>query len=172
MGVYTFRTSQILQASLSEVWEFISNPSNLKLITPPGMGFDITTQNLSSRVYPGMIISYLVAPFAGIRMRWITEITHITPGSYFVDEQRVGPYSLWHHEHHLEVVDEGVRMTDIVTYRPPFGFIGSIANSLIIRSRLNSIFGYREKALNDIFPQKRSQKEENEHKGNYNKIIS
>jgi ligand-binding SRPBCC domain-containing protein len=155
MGVYTLKTSHILQAPLSEVWEFISNPSNLKLITPPGMGFDITTHNLSPKVYPGMIISYLVAPFAGIRMRWVTEITHITPGSYFVDEQRVGPYSLWHHEHHLEVVDEGVRMTDIVTYRPPFGFIGSIANSLIIRSRLNAIFGYREKALNEIFPQKR-----------------
>lgn len=152
MGVYTLKTSHVLQAPLSEVWEFITNPSNLKLITPPGMGFDITTQDLASRVYPGMIISYRVAPFAGIKMQWVTEITHMTQGSYFVDEQRVGPYSLWHHEHHLKVVDEGIRMTDIVTYRPPFGFIGSLANSLIIRTRLNAIFRYREKALNDIFP--------------------
>jgi ligand-binding SRPBCC domain-containing protein len=115
------------------------------------MGFDITTKDLPEKMYAGMMISYMVSPLAGIKMKWITEITHLSEMKYFVDEQRVGPYKMWHHQHHIEVIEGGVLMTDIIDYQPPFGFLGSIANSLIIKSQLDEIFNYRTIKLEEHF---------------------
>jgi ligand-binding SRPBCC domain-containing protein len=152
MAVYQFRTEQIIPAGIEEVWDFISSPGNLKKITPPHMGFDITSGELPEKMYPGMIITYRVSPFRGVKMNWVTEITHVREKEYFVDEQRVGPYAMWHHEHHLEAVEGGVMMRDVITYRPPLGFLGALANRLFIRKQLDGIFEYRRKALETIFP--------------------
>ncbi len=151
MGFYQFKTKQLIPASIDEVWDFISTPKNLKKITPKEMGFDITSELPEEKMYPGMIISYKVSPLLGIKTTWVTEITHIKEKEYFVDEQRVGPYSMWHHEHFIEPVEKGVLMSDIVSYQPPFGFFGSIANSILIKRKLNNIFGFRRKALKKIF---------------------
>ena len=151
MGFYQFKREQIVKASLNEVWDFISSPENLKRITPPEMGFDIVSDKLPKKIYAGMIIRYKVRPLAGIKTTWVTEITHVEEKKYFVDEQRVGPYSMWHHEHFIQPDKAGVIMTDIVSYKPPFGILGSIANSLVIHKKLHKIFMFREKALYDIF---------------------
>ncbi len=98
-----------------------------------------------------MIITYVVRPVLNIPTNWVTEITHVKEGEFFVDEQRMGPYTLWHHQHKIEPIDGGVLMTDIVTYIPPFGFIGAIANKLFIRNKLKEIFSFRTKAVEDIF---------------------
>ncbi len=116
------------------------------------MGFDITSGDLPETMYPGMIISYKVRPLARIKMTWVTEITHIEEGRFFVDEQRVGPYALWHHEHHLEEIDGGVMMRDIVSYRPPLGVLGALANRVLIRKQLKNIFDFRFRAIENIFP--------------------
>ena len=152
MAFYQLKRQQLIYATIDEVWDFISSPGNLKDITPEHMGFDIISENLPEKMYPGMIIAYRVKPLAGIPVTWVTEITHIVDGRFFIDEQRIGPYSFWHHQHFIEPVTKGVLMTDIVTYKPPFAFLGSIANSLFIHRQLESIFTYREKALNKIFP--------------------
>ncbi len=136
-----------LPVSTENLWEFISDPRNLKVITPEYMGFEILSPALAPRIYPGMIISYRVAPLLGIPMTWVTEITQVRELSYFVDEQRVGPYVMWHHEHHLEHVPEGVRMTDMVTYRLPLGFLGNWVHRLWVRKQLNRIFNYRREVL-------------------------
>ncbi len=136
---------------MEEVWEFISSPHNLKKITPEYMGFEITTPGLPEKMYPGMMIAYKVRPLLNINMLWVTEITHVKEGRYFVDEQRVGPYALWHHEHFIEPDGEGVLMSDIVTYRPPLGFLGRIAQSLLIRRQLRNIFEFRKKAMEEKF---------------------
>jgi ligand-binding SRPBCC domain-containing protein len=154
MGFYQFFTTQKIPAGIDEVWEFISSPRNLKIITPDHMGFDILTNDLPEKMYPGMIIAYKVSPFLRLKMTWVTEITHIKEKQYFVDEQRIGPYTVWHHEHKIEPVDGGVFMTDIVSYKPPFGFLGSLANALFIRKQLKSIFDYREKAIIDFLGRK------------------
>ncbi len=132
---------------LNEVWDFISSPKNLKEITPEYMGFDITTKGLEEKMYPGMIISYKVKPLLGISTTWVTEITHVKNKEYFVDEQRVGPYNIWHHEHFIEEINNGVLMKDIVSYQPPFGILGSIANELMIKRKLEEIFEYRSQAI-------------------------
>merc|ERR1711879_79093 len=98
-------------------------------------------------MYPGMIISYCVKPLLGIKTTWVTEITQVKDKEYFVDEQRVGPYNIWHHEHFIEPLKNGVLMKDIVSYQPPFGIFGSIANKLTIRKKLQEIFDYRTKAI-------------------------
>lgn len=151
MGFYQIHREQKVTASLEQVWDFISSPANLKKITPVYMGFDITTKNLPGKIYPGMIISYRVKPVLGIPVKWVTEITHVKDYEYFVDEQRSGPYSIWHHEHHIKQIQGGVLMNDIVSYKPPYGWIGTAVNALVIRKKLNQIFDYREQALNEIF---------------------
>jgi len=103
-------------------------------------------------MYPGLIISYTVKPLLGIKMIWVTEITHVEDMKYFVDEQRIGPYSMWHHEHFIEPSGDGVLMTDIVSYSPPFGFLGALANRIFIGKQLESIFRYRENKLKELFP--------------------
>lgn len=147
MAFYQFYREQKINASLEEIWDFISSPKNLKLITPEYMGFDITSKNLPEKMYQGMIISYIVSPLFGIKTNWVTEITHLKELEFFVDEQRIGPYSLWHHQHHIEQIENGVLMKDIVTYQPPFGFLGAVANNLIIRKKLEEIFAFRKKAV-------------------------
>lgn len=151
MPVYTKHETLKIPASIDQVWDFISSPQNLKRITPEYMGFDITTKNLPEKVYAGMIISYTVSPLLGIKMRWVTEITHVSELKYFVDEQRFGPYKMWHHQHIIEAIKGGVLMTDIVDYQPPMGFLGGIANQLIINKQLNEIFTFRTKKLEEHF---------------------
>lgn len=152
MAFYQFQKEQFIKASINEAWDFISSPQNLKKITPGKMGFDIRTPNLPDKIYEGMIISYKVSPLWGIPTTWVTEITHIRDNSYFVDEQRVGPYSIWHHQHFILPVENGILMRDIVSYKPPFGLLGRIANTLLIKNKLTEIFDYRAKVLENIFP--------------------
>jgi ligand-binding SRPBCC domain-containing protein len=154
MAFYQLTKTQKLAASIKEVWSFIASPGNLKKITPGDMGFIITSNNGSECMYPGMIITYKGSPLFGIKLTWMTEITNIKEYEYFVDEQRIGPYLMWHHQHKIAPIDGGVLMTDIVTYQPPFGFIGAIANSLIIKNRLQQIFDYRSIALEKRFGMK------------------
>lgn len=153
MGFYQFRQKQLIPADLDLVWEFISNPANLSRITPADMDFTITSES-EKRMYAGQIISYKVRPLLNIPTTWVTEITHVKDKCYFVDEQRIGPYRMWHHEHFLKETLRGVEMTDIVSYLPPLGFLGAIANNLIIRKKLQQIFAYRKTALEEIFGKK------------------
>lgn len=151
MAFFQFQQSQEFPQSIDTIWEFISNPANLKIITPDYMGFDITSKEVPTSMYAGMIISYKVSPLFNIKTTWVTEITHVKEGRYFVDEQRVGPYKIWHHQHFLEATPTGTLMKDIISYQPPFGFLGTIANSLVIRKKLQEIFTYREQKLNELF---------------------
>lgn len=151
MGFYQLHHTQKIPASMDQVWNFISAPDNLKKITPPYMGFEITSAQIPGKMYPGMIISYKVSPLPGFKMTWVTEITHVREMEYFVDEQRVGPYAMWHHEHKIEPVEGGVLMTDIVSYKPPFGILGTLANFMFIRKQLQHIFDFRQTAMDSIF---------------------
>jgi len=151
MGFYQLHKTQKIPGTIDQVWDFISSPANLKKITPEYMGFNITSKLLNKKMYPGMIISYKVSPVLGIKMTWVTEITHVKEKEYFVDEQRIGPYSIWHHEHKIEAIEGGVLMTDIVSYKPPFGILGSIANSILIKRQLKEIFDFRTVAMEKMF---------------------
>jgi len=151
MAFYQLIKTQKLPVSINEVWEFISSPANLKEITPQHMGFVLNSNNGNMKMYPGMIIIYKVSPLFGIKLNWVTEITHVKDFEYFVDEQRIGPYSMWHHQHKIEQIEGGVLMTDIVTYQPPFGILGAIANSVLIKNQLQQIFDYRTVALEKRF---------------------
>ena len=149
---FQFTSVQYLDSDIKSVWEFASSPKNLKKITPNYMLFNITSEN-QDKMYPGMIISYQVAPILKLKLNWVTEITHVIENNFFVDEQKIGPYALWHHQHLFEVVDKRVKMTDIVTYKPPFGFIGRLANTLFIENQIKSIFEYRRKKMHQLFNQ-------------------
>ena len=143
--------TQFLKTDLDTLWDFMSSPKNLAKITPSYMGFHILSDLKDEKMYPGQIIEYHVSPIAGIKMHWVTEITHVQDKAYFVDEQRKGPYALWHHKHFLKEVNGGVEMRDVVHYLPPFGMLGKIANVLFIKRQLNDIFDHRFKVLDEKF---------------------
>ena len=149
--IHQLKTEQFLKADIDKVWEFVSSPRNLKKITPPYMGFDITSDNLPEKMYAGMIITYRVSPILSIPTTWVTEITHVSDKKFFIDVQRVGPYTMWHHQHFFKKQKNGVLMNDIITYKAPFGPLGVLANHLFINKKLKSIFDYRYKTLNKIF---------------------
>ncbi|MCK6617485.1 MAG: SRPBCC family protein [Cyclobacteriaceae bacterium] len=153
MKVYTLKRKQILPISINEAWEFFSTPSNLTKITPEHMGFKILYISGGPKMYAGQLIRYIVYGLPGIPMNWTTEITHVQEPYYFVDEQRFGPYALWHHQHHFKEVAGGIEMTDEVNYAVPFGIIGRMANWLFVERELNRIFDFRYKVLETYFKQ-------------------
>ena len=150
MKIYRLETKQNLPISVKEAWEFLSSPNNLAEITPKYMNFKILS-GANKSIFAGQIIQYKVTPVLGITLKWVTEITHVKQNEYFVDEQRFGPYSLWHHKHFIKEIDGGIEMEDIVDYKIPFGFLGQIAHSLFIEKKLRQIFNYREKKLVKLF---------------------
>ncbi|WP_343689457.1 SRPBCC family protein [Chitinophaga sp.] len=149
--IYLLRYEQVLNTSIPEAWTFFSRANNLEKITPSYMRFDITSPVTDKPIYAGEIITYVIHPVLGIPLRWMTEITHVKEGEYFVDEQREGPYGLWHHQHHFEAVEGGVKMTDIVHYSLPLGILGRLAHALFVRRQLEGIFAYRKQRVQEFF---------------------
>jgi len=149
--MHHFKRTVILPIEVEKAWDFFSNPKNLSKITPSELGFQIISELHKGPMYPGMIIRYKVSPVFNIRMTWVTEITHVVDKKCFVDEQLVGPYSIWHHQHHFEKVERGVKMTDIVHYKLPLCFLGRLIEPLIVRPKLEQIFNYRSKVISEVF---------------------
>lgn len=154
--LHTICTKQFLATSVKEVWNFMSSPMNLSRITPSYLGFAIINPQHLTKMYPGQIIEYYIHPVLGIKIHWVTEITQVEEGRYFVDEQRKGPYRIWHHQHILRPVKGGVEMEDLVHYALPLGFIGEIVHSLVVKKQLAEIFSYRTKVLDEMFNNKPS----------------
>jgi ligand-binding SRPBCC domain-containing protein len=150
MKLFRLQTEQVIPAPLETVWDFFSSPVNLKLITPPYMGFDILTP-VPDKMEAGLIIAYTVRPLFNIPMHWVTEITHVEPMRFFVDEQRFGPYRFWHHRHTFTPVECGVRMEDLVYYALKQPLIDGIIHKLLVRPRLEEIFEYRRRKVEEIF---------------------
>ncbi len=148
--MHQFIRKQFVKTDLQTCWDFFSSPANLKRITPSYMGFDVKTE-VPTKMYEGLIIAYTVKPLLGIPVEWVTEITHVKDKSFFVDEQRKGPYTMWHHEHHFKEVDGGVEMTDIVSYIIPLGIIGKMMHPFLVKPKLEEIFAYRFKIVEEIF---------------------
>lgn len=154
MGVHRLVREQQLEAPPAEVWRYFSHADNLQAITPEYMNFRVTSGDLPEEIYPGMIITYNVSPVLGIPLFWMTEITHVEPGKRFVDEQRRGPFSLWHHEHHFEARNGGTLMRDIVHYQVPLGPLGELARALFVQRQIEAIFAHRFGVISGLFSRK------------------
>lgn len=150
MKIYTLHTKQKLPITMDEAWEFLSNPKNLEIITPDSMAFK-TISGDDRAIFAGQIIQYIVKPMLGIPVKWVTEITNVVDKKYFVDEQRFGPYALWHHKHFLKEIPGGVEMEDIVDYKLPMGILGQLVHPFLVKPKLKEIFEYREKKLVELF---------------------
>jgi ligand-binding SRPBCC domain-containing protein len=152
MAVHTLHEKQIIRATPEQAWEFFSDPRNLARITPPELGFEIQTPNLPARLYSGMMIAYRVRPLFGIPMTWLTEITQVMEGRGFIDEQRIGPYAVWHHEHRFHDLGDGrVEIEDLITYALPFSPFSEPAHPLLVKPQLARIFAFREQAVSKLF---------------------
>jgi ligand-binding SRPBCC domain-containing protein len=150
MTIHTLTQAQTLPLTLEQAWDFFSSPANLNEITPPELAFRILTPNLG-RMYPGQLIAYDIRLAPLIWVTWVTEITHVEPGSSFIDEQRFGPYKLWHHRHTFEAVEGGVRMTDEVHYALYGGPFGDLIHALWVGPQVKRIFDHRRRVLAERF---------------------
>lgn len=148
--MYQLKTSQKLPISIEKAWGFFSDPKNLKEITPNEMNFRILN-GADKSIFAGQIIQYKVSPILGVSLKWVTEITHVVNKKYFVDEQRFGPYSLWHHKHFIKEIEKGIEMEDVIHYKVPGGIFGEFLNKLFIKKQLSEIFNYRKTKLTEIF---------------------
>jgi ligand-binding SRPBCC domain-containing protein len=148
MRLYHLERTQFLPADLETAWSFFSDPRNLPQITPPWLGFSVTSR-LPERMHAGMIASYTVRPLPLTSVTWVTEITHVSEPHFFVDEQRFGPYRFWHHQHHFHEAPGGIMMRDLVSYILPFGTAGTLAARFVAR-RLHDIFDFRRDALEQM----------------------
>jgi ligand-binding SRPBCC domain-containing protein len=149
--VYSLQSVQKVPASIDAVWAFFSDANNLMAVTPPHLNLRVTNNVYGDAVYAGQVMTYTIKPLLGIPLSWMTEITHVVEGRYFVDEQRKGPYKLWHHQHHFKPIEGGVEMTDIVHYRLPLGVLGSIAHGIVVKKELQKIFTYRYQKIIALF---------------------
>ncbi|MHA3773402.1 SRPBCC family protein [Verrucomicrobiota bacterium sgz303538] len=151
MAIHVLQRTQVVRASIEECWEFFSNPHNLAAITPRALNL-VVLNELPTHVHPGLMIEYRVRPILGIPLTWLTEITHVEELRYFVDEQRVGPYRLWHHEHFFTSIGNGhVEIRDRVHYVLPFTPLSEIVHPFIVLPQLEKIFAFREQAVRQRF---------------------
>lgn len=151
-GVYFLRREQLLPVDLLTAWTFFSSPNNLAKITPPEMGFKtLSTFKENQEIHTGMLIDYKVKPLFGISLFWQTEIVDVQKPYSFVDTQLKGPYRLWEHTHTFTEKENGVLMQDVVKYQLPFGPLGALANALLVRKKLESLFAFRKAAIERIF---------------------
>jgi ligand-binding SRPBCC domain-containing protein len=148
--MHKLKQEQFLPISLDEAWDFFATPKNLNEVTPSDMVFEITSE-LPEKMYEGLIITYKIKPMLNISMNWCTEISHIKDKMFFVDEQRKGPYNIWHHEHHFKEVPGGVLMTDLLYYDIGMSLFGWLAGKLFVHNKVKQIFTYRYKTLETYF---------------------
>ncbi|HEY1109537.1 MAG TPA: SRPBCC family protein [Opitutaceae bacterium] len=155
--IHTLQQEQFVPGDPARVWEFFATPRNLAAITPAHMRFEMIGI-LPEKMYAGQLIEYRIGILPGLSTRWLTEITHIREGTFFVDEQRIGPYRLWHHEHSFapDPARGGVVMTDRIAYAVGFGPLGALLHAVWIRRKLESIFAHRREAIARLFPGGRS----------------
>lgn len=150
-GIYQLTSEQTINASMDEIWDFFSSPKNLDKITPKNMSFKITSK-LTDETYEGQIITYKIEILPMINSSWVTEIITYVEKEYFIDEQRFGPYSMWHHEHHFKALPDGkVLMTDRISYKLPFGLLGRLIAGRLIKNKLKGIFAYRFHKIEEFF---------------------
>ena len=150
MKIYRLASKQNLPISKKEAWDFLSSPKNLKVITPEYMSFEILS-GADRPMFAGQIIQYIVTPVLGIKTKWVSEITHMEEGEYFVDVQLFGPYALWHHKHFIKEIPGGVEMEDIIDYKVPMGILGQLVHPFMVKPKLDEIFEYRRKKLIELF---------------------
>jgi ligand-binding SRPBCC domain-containing protein len=155
MKVYHVKHTQFIPADLATVWEFFSTPANLGKITPTRMNFVTLNITGGPKMYAGQLISYKVSPFPFMRVRWTTEIKNVSFQKYFADEQKLGPFVLWYHQHFFEEKAGGVEMTDEVSYAVPFGILGRLANIWLVENQVKEIFRFRKEAVEKLFPVKK-----------------
>jgi ligand-binding SRPBCC domain-containing protein len=150
-AIHSLKSIQRLPVSMERAWAFFSDPRNLQALTPSSLNLKPTNEVWGDEVYAGQVMTYTVKPLLGIPLEWMTVITQVERNKFFIDEQRKGPYRLWHHQHHFKSIEGGVEMTDLVHYRLPMGIIGQMLHQPLVRKKLEEIFLYRYSRIQDLF---------------------
>jgi ligand-binding SRPBCC domain-containing protein len=151
MKIFSFKQTQFIPATVDTVWDFFATPDNLNHLTPPEVNFEKLLMTGGNNMYPGQLIAYKLSPFPFLRVRWTTEITQVVPKKYFIDDQRFGPFALWHHQHFFTEKNGGCEMIDEVSYAVPFGVLGRLVNALMVENQVKKIFQYRAGVVEKIF---------------------
>jgi ligand-binding SRPBCC domain-containing protein len=150
MKVHMLEREQFIPQPIDEVFAFFSHAENLEEITPGFLSFRILSVD-PPQLRRGTLIRYRLAWHGLFPLRWTTEITHWEPPHFFADSQLSGPYRLWRHEHSFKSRGTGTQMNDIVRYSLPFGPLGVVAHSAVVRRDVESIFDFRAQRIRELF---------------------
>jgi ligand-binding SRPBCC domain-containing protein len=143
---HTLERRQRIELPNAQVFAFYGDAHNLERITPPWLGFEVTTPG-PIEMGVGTSIEYRLR-LHRVPVRWRTRIEAWEPPRRFVDVQVKGPYSLWEHTHEFEEDDPGATIIrDRVRYAIPFGPFGELAERVLVQRDLRRIFDYRRDAV-------------------------
>jgi ligand-binding SRPBCC domain-containing protein len=158
-----FQTEQWLPYPWKRVFAFFADPANLpplmpgwqrarveraKCVSPPEASS--TDQVVAG---PGSLItiSFRPVPLFPWRLEWDAYIAEFRWDEYFCDEQRRGPFQYFRHCHRVsDEVRDGVMgslVSDAVEYELPLGRLGDLANVLMVKRQIRSLFAHRQRML-------------------------
>jgi ligand-binding SRPBCC domain-containing protein len=149
MSGFVLERAQVVPGELPTVFAFFKRPENLERITPPWLNFRILSTS-DPEVRVGTRIRYRLK-LNGIPLTWESLISRYEENVLFVDEQLKGPYRRWVHLHGFREVPGGVEVSDRVDYALSFGPLGTLAHALVVQRKLDGIFGYRRRVMEEVF---------------------
>jgi ligand-binding SRPBCC domain-containing protein len=146
MTPHLFADEIWLPQTREKVFPFFADATNLQLITPPWLKFEVLTPR-PILMLVGTRIDYRLK-IRGVPIRWQSEITVWEPPFQFVDKQLRGPYRQWIHRHTFVEKDGGTLCRDEVKYAV---LGGALINWLLVRRDVAQIFKYRQETLRKHF---------------------
>lgn len=142
-GIRRYQRSVIINAPIERVFHFHDDTNNLIRITPKGIKVAIESVGTPGLGYEAKLI---VTQFGLVRMRWHVRITQYDPPHSITDVQISGPFHTWRQHRYFREVEGGTELTDVVEYRLPFGWLGKIADALLVKREIAKMFAYRQEA--------------------------
>jgi hypothetical protein len=132
-----------------EIWPFFCDEGNLEELTPDFLNFKVLGKS-TREIGEGTLIDYRLK-LNGIPMDWQSRIENWEPARRFVDTQVKGPYSYWRHAHEFIPLANGTLMRDVVRYRLPLGWLGSVVAGWKVEAQVDQIFSYRSTRIAERF---------------------
>lgn len=135
-----FQYSSVIKSPVKTVWEFHERDDILQLLTPPWQPVKIIARQGGLNI--GATSEFMLV-FGFINIPWLARHTEYQQYKLFTDEQINGPMDSWIHRHHFDNKGLETKLTDIIEYNIPGGWLSNFCLGWWVNSRLQEMFRYR-----------------------------
>ncbi len=149
----TFIRSTVIRASVQALYDFHLDTNNVRLVQPPG--FAVEKVEMPATIEAGSEIRLTVRVLGLVRQKWLVQWAEVSPPQgtplrgYLIDTLLEGPFPAFAQEHLFVQEGEGARLTDRVTFLPPFGPLGWLLLPLIY-GQLHFMFAWRHRRTREL----------------------